>query len=158
MCHEALLDLESGTKSDGGKRKYPQKKLAEEPLFKTTMQLFKQYNQASSGSMVHPKMDRLGSLLLQYFADQPPIATDSGSSDQQAPAESKVMVFTSYRRTVEQIVDQLNLDAPIIRAHRFIGQAASKDGVKGLSQKEQLKVQTNPNVRSVSLKSDLNRH
>jgi len=140
MCYEALLDLESGTKSDGGKRKYPQKKLAEEPLFKTTMQLFKQCKQASSGSMVHPKMDRLRSLLLQYFADQPRIATDSGSSDKQAPAESKVMVFTSYRRTVEQAVDQLNLDAPIIRAHRFIGQAASKDGVKGLSQKEQLKV------------------
>ena len=144
MCYEALLDIESGTKSDNGKRKYPQKKLAEEPLFKTIMRLFKQRQQASSsGSMVHPKMDRLRSLLLQYFADRPPVAADLDPSHQNAPAESKVMVFTSYRRAVEQIVDQLNLDAPIIRTHRFIGQAATKDGVKGLSQKEQLRVRDN---------------
>jgi ATP-dependent DNA helicase MPH1 len=154
MCYEALLDLESGTKSDNGKRKYPQKKLAEEPLFKTIMRLFKQREQASnSASMVHPKMDRLRSLLLQYFADQPPVASDSDSANKEA--ESKVMVFASYRRAVEQIVNQLNLDAPIIRAHRFIGQAATKDGVKGLSQREQLKVLLNPNSRPVSFKPNL---
>lgn len=150
MGYEALLDLETGTKSDNGKRKYPQKKLAEEPLFRTIMRLFKQRQQASDGgSMVHPKMGRLRSLLLQYFVDQPPLAIDSNSANKGA-AESKVMVFASYRRAVEQIVGQLNLDTPIIRAHRFIGQAATKDGVKGLSQKEQLKVCLDLNSRRVS--------
>lgn len=138
MCYEALNSLETGSTEDG-KKKFAQKKLAAEPLFKSVMEMFRRNKRAATGSMVHPKMDRLRSLVLQYFSDQQTESTDMGAHDK-PPKESKVMVFAAYRRAVEQIVEHLNLDAPLIRAHRFIGQASSREGIKGLTQKEQLRV------------------
>lgn len=134
--------LEHGGTDDKGKKKFVQKSLVSDPLFKSAMELLEKLKRGSIGAlMVHHKMDRLRSLLLQYFADQ---YTGDNVRDPIEPIkESKVMVFASYRKAVEQIVEVLNLDAPIVRAHRFIGQAASKEGIKGLSQKEQLKVRSN---------------
>lgn len=140
MCYEALNVLETGG-NENGKQKFAQKKLSTEPLFRKVMDLFRDRKRASNGGlMIHPKMYRLRALLLQYFADQQPSDGAVVAQGDAPSKESKVMVFASFRRAVEQIVDQLNLDAPLIRAHRFIGQAASKEGLKGLSQKEQLKV------------------
>lgn len=139
MCYETLSILEHGGTDDKGKKKFQQKNLVSDPLFKSIMENLNKLKRGSNGAlMVHHKMDRLRALLLQYFSDQ---HTGENARDPSEPIkESKVMVFASYRKAVEQIVEVLNLDAPIVRAHRFIGQAASKEGIKGLTQKDQLKV------------------
>ncbi|KAF8315142.1 P-loop containing nucleoside triphosphate hydrolase protein, partial [Clavulina sp. PMI_390] len=127
---------------ENGKPKHAQKKLAAEPAFKEIMELFRKRKGESTGGMIHPKMDRLRSLLLEYFLNQQEAAADvgEGGSEEARRKESKVMVFASFRNAVEQIVDYLNFDSPLIRAHRFIGQATNKEGRKGLKQKDQLKV------------------
>lgn len=74
-------------------------------------------------------MEKLRALLIDYFVR----AMDDDE-------HSKAMVFVSFRSCVEEIVEFLNKDQPLIRATKFIGQGDDKSGKKGLSQKEQLKV------------------
>lgn len=75
----------------------------------------------------HPKMEKLNALLQDHFA-----ADDA--------EETRVMVFTNFRESVDEIVAHLNANGPNIRASRFIGQAGGKGGEKGMNQKEQISV------------------
>ncbi|QRW05020.1 Helicase conserved C-terminal domain [Ceratobasidium sp. AG-Ba] len=73
----------------------------------------------------HPKMEKLISLLRDHF-------------DTEDAQETRVMVFTNFRESVDEIVAHLNENGPKIRAARFIGQAGGKTGEKGMNQKEQI--------------------
>lgn len=50
------------------------------------------------------------------------------------------MVFMTFQEAVDEIVEVLNFERPLIRAHKFIGQGTDKQGKKGLAQKKQLEV------------------
>ncbi|KAI8366863.1 P-loop containing nucleoside triphosphate hydrolase protein, partial [Blakeslea trispora] len=76
----------------------------------------------------HPKMDQLVSILIQHFANLP------------EGASSKVMIFSSYRTSVQDICQVLNRHSPMLRPSFFVGQASDKNGVKGLKQSEQQEV------------------
>ncbi|KAF8605019.1 P-loop containing nucleoside triphosphate hydrolase protein [Ceratobasidium sp. AG-I] len=73
----------------------------------------------------HPKMEKLNVLLQDHF-------------DADDAEETRVMVFTNFRESVDEIVAHLNANGPKIRASRFIGQAGGKSGEKGMNQKEQI--------------------
>jgi ATP-dependent DNA helicase MPH1 len=75
----------------------------------------------------HPKMGKLNDLLREHFS-----AEDAN--------ETRVMVFTNFRESVDEIVAHLNANESNIRASRFIGQAGGKTGEKGMNQKEQIAV------------------
>ncbi|PCH33448.1 nucleoside triphosphate hydrolase protein [Wolfiporia cocos MD-104 SS10] len=98
------------------------------------------------GFELHPKLEMLRNLLVQHFAqdvfDHEDQAARDGASDPNAggAGKSRVMVFTSFRENVDEIVKTLNRENPLIKATPFIGQASDKHGNKGLSQKEQLQV------------------
>ncbi len=70
---------------------------------------------------IHPKLEALKNVVLQQLALKP---------------ESRIIVFTNYRDTAEIVRNTLNT-LHNVRAEKFVGQA-KKDGVKGLSQKEQV--------------------
>ncbi|MFH1663585.1 MAG: DEAD/DEAH box helicase [archaeon] len=70
----------------------------------------------------HPKLLELINVLKKQFSENP---------------ESKVLVFNHYRESVSFLEKQLNA-FPEIKAKKFIGQA-SKQNVKGMNQKEQIK-------------------
>lgn len=53
---------------------------------------------------------------------------------------NRTKVFCQFRQAVEEIVAFLNTIGSHIRATIFVGQAASKDGTKGMTQKDQQKV------------------
>jgi len=72
---------------------------------------------------IHPKLEALNGVVLQQLALKP---------------DSRVIVFTNYRDTAEIVRNTLNTLRDV-RAEKFVGQA-KKDGVKGLSQKEQVKL------------------
>ena len=72
---------------------------------------------------IHPKLEALKGVVLQQLVLKP---------------DSRVIVFTNYRDTAEIVRDTLNTLRDV-RAEKFVGQA-KKDGVKGLSQKEQVKL------------------
>ena len=128
MCYQTLVDLTAVKEGAKPTARSGKKKLANDPIFQTLMASIDSLRRAN-GFIVHPKMDKLKAILLEHFSSVP-----------EGQTASKVMVFASYRPVVEQIVGHLNEQEPLIRAHRFIGQSASKEGVKGLTQKEQLQV------------------
>ena len=54
--------------------------------------------------------------------------------------DTRVMIFTQYRDSVQEIVDLLNQYQPTVKAMSFIGQASKSISSVGFSQKQQLKV------------------
>ncbi|MGZ4885092.1 MAG: helicase-related protein [Halobacteriota archaeon] len=72
---------------------------------------------------IHPKLEALKGVVHQQLDLKP---------------DSRVIVFTNYRDTAEIVRSTLNR-LHNVRAEKFVGQA-KKDGLKGLSQKEQVKL------------------
>lgn len=96
----------------------------------------------------HPKMNKLESIVLDHFDSYKSLTSpnalniqggqnlpsDAPSNDN-AKAETRVMIFVQFRDTVEEIVALLKRHEPFIRPMAFVGQAK-----KGLSQKQQAEV------------------
>ena len=76
----------------------------------------------------HPKMAYLKSVVLNHFMDR-----------ERSGRETKIMVFSHYRDSAEEITRVLNGHQPMVKAHVFVGQAASK-GSEGMDQKTQQSV------------------
>jgi Fanconi anemia group M protein len=72
---------------------------------------------------MHPKLEALKDVVLQQLEIKP---------------DSRVIVFTNYRDTAEIVRNTLNLLRDV-KAEKFVGQA-KKDGSKGLTQKEQVRL------------------
>lgn len=128
-CYQFLYDISNAQEGEGGgeQNKQKGKKLKDDPNFRTLMQELE--SQKAMGFELHPKMESLSNILVQYFGQQ-----DDGVED------TRVMVFSSYRVVVDRIVEELDKHRPLLRPTRFIGQATDKHGRKGLAQKEQHEV------------------
>ncbi|XP_008307062.1 Fanconi anemia group M protein [Cynoglossus semilaevis] len=81
----------------------------------------------------HPKLKKLESVVLQHFNRWSGSSTDNNEN-------TRVMIFSSFRESVQEIADMLNRHAPKIKVMTFMGQASAGKGVKGFTQKEQLEV------------------
>lgn len=79
----------------------------------------------------HPKMDYLNGAVLRHFVE--------ASEDGGTAAETRVMIFSSYRDSAQEIVTMLEAHQPTIKPHIFVGQADAKANA-GMPQKEQLQV------------------
>ncbi|XP_035213323.1 Fanconi anemia group M protein-like, partial [Stegodyphus dumicola] len=77
----------------------------------------------------HPKLEKLQEVVLNHFRSY----KDSAQG-------TRVMVFSQYRDSVQEIVEMLNRHQPMIKAMSFIGQATKSLSNAGYSQKHQLKV------------------
>lgn len=117
------IQTQSPSKAGSSKKKSPPKALQEK--LKKVLQLLEPL--CAPNHKPHPKQDVLKSIALAHFS------ASTGSS-------SKMIIFASYRKYVEEIVDHLNLESPLLRASPFIGQASTEDGIKGMRQKEQKEV------------------
>ncbi|XP_037603420.1 Fanconi anemia group M protein isoform X1 [Sebastes umbrosus] len=85
----------------------------------------------------HPKLEKLEEVVLQHFR-----RWAESSADNIGPQEvgTRVMIFSSYRESVQEIAAMLNRHATLIKVMTFMGQASAGKGVKGFTQKEQLEV------------------
>ncbi|KAF3484111.1 ATP-dependent DNA helicase [Arthroderma uncinatum] len=81
----------------------------------------------------HPKLEYLKQVILNHFLDAD--ANNEGGS----PSKTRVMVFSHFRDSAEEIVRVLKKHAPIVLPHVFVGQASAK-GSDGMDQKKQLEV------------------
>ena len=81
----------------------------------------------------HPKLEYLQSVVMNHFLDA---GDGRGASD---PSGTRVMVFSHYRDSAEEIARVLKRNDPMIRPHVFVGQASSK-GSDGMDQKKQLDI------------------
>ena len=106
--------------------------LTDNPNFQALMRKLDELK--ANGATPHPKMEKLKDILINYFGTR---MQDAGNDDS-ASQDSRVMVFSSYRAVVEEIIKELDQHRPLIRAAAFIGQATDKSGRKGLKQSEQI--------------------
>ncbi|KAK7905064.1 hypothetical protein WMY93_017671 [Mugilogobius chulae] len=83
----------------------------------------------------HPKLEKLEEVVLQHFKQWS--ETNTGLA---GTVTTRVMIFSSFRESVQEIAAMLNRHAPLIRVMTFMGQASAGKGVKGFTQKEQLEV------------------
>ncbi|XP_034714983.1 Fanconi anemia group M protein [Etheostoma cragini] len=86
----------------------------------------------------HPKLEKLEEVVLQHFRQWARSSADNNGSGPQE-VSTRVMIFSSFRESVQEIAAMLNRHAPLIKVMTFMGQASGK-GVKGFTQKEQLEV------------------
>ncbi len=109
------------------------KTLVNNPVFREVLDEVGRLQRAP-GYVGHPKMDQLRDMCIQHFKDH------EGAVDQYGdPIDTRVMVFCNFRAVVEELVDCLNQQRPLIKATPFVGQSTAK-GARGMSQKEQLEV------------------
>lgn len=81
----------------------------------------------------HPKLEYLQSVVMNHFLDA---GEGRGTSD---PSSTRIMIFSHYRDSAEEIARVLKRNEPMIRPHVFVGQASSK-GSDGMDQKKQLDI------------------
>lgn len=80
----------------------------------------------------HPKLEYLREVVLNHFLD-----AGEGREGPGAPARpTRIMVFSGYRDSTQDICRVLKRNEPMIRPHEFVGQASSKSS-EGMNQKKQ---------------------
>ncbi|KZT58466.1 P-loop containing nucleoside triphosphate hydrolase protein [Calocera cornea HHB12733] len=126
MAYRTLLDAagKKMTQKEGGN------KLSSDSKYREVIAEIEDYRNervTGGGPVGHPKMDKLVAVALEHFA-----APEDGAD------HTRVMVFCQYRDCVDEIVKSLNLQQPIIRASKFVGQSSDKRGDKGMAQKDQI--------------------
>ncbi|XP_075609244.1 Fanconi anemia group M protein [Balearica regulorum gibbericeps] len=91
----------------------------------------------------HPKLKKLEEIVIEHFkswkkgcskTDQ--VTTESTSVD---TVDTRVMIFSSFRDSVQEIAEMLSRLSPIVRVMTFVGHSTGKS-TKGFTQKEQLEV------------------
>jgi ATP-dependent DNA helicase MPH1 len=131
MCYTYLQELASDKGDVDGKKDAKAQKLRTNPKFQALVKEIE--TQRNKGFSLHPKMDILKGLVVQHFGER---LADEGENQE----ETRAMVFVTYRECVDEIVEMLNAEMPLIRATKFVGQGTDKQGKKGFGQKEQLEV------------------
>ncbi|XP_070571081.1 Fanconi anemia group M protein-like [Ptychodera flava] len=81
----------------------------------------------------HPKMGKLREVVLEHFHKSANTGEEDGVS-------TRIMIFSQYRDSVQEITDMLNQHQTTVQVMSFIGQASAGKNTKGFSQKEQLRV------------------
>ncbi|XP_025248290.1 Fanconi anemia group M protein isoform X2 [Theropithecus gelada] len=82
----------------------------------------------------HPKLKKLEEVVIEHFKSWNAENTSEKKCD-----ETRVMIFSSFRDSVQEIAEMLSQHQPIIRVMTFVGHASGKS-TKGFTQKEQLEV------------------
>ncbi|KAG2217039.1 hypothetical protein INT45_002376 [Circinella minor] len=87
--------------------------------------------QLQPGFMGHPKLQRLLHIILEHLSNE------QENDDSTTNTATRIMIFSQYRSSVDEIVKLLSEHKPLVRCSHFVGQAGAKDGKKGLNQREQ---------------------
>ncbi|KAM7403196.1 hypothetical protein PAMA_003900 [Pampus argenteus] len=87
----------------------------------------------------HPKLEKLEQVVLHHFRQWAESSADNNGPRPQE-VSTRVMIFSSFRDSVQEIAAMLNRHASLIRVMTFMGQASAGKKVKGFTQKEQLEV------------------
>jgi len=131
MCFRSLTEEAEG---DGSEKRSGFNK---DPAFQALIDELRL--QKSRGFAIHPKLEKLKTLVVQHFGQR--LRDDGGSNaDERPDDDTRAIVFVTFREAVDEIVGFLNQESPLLRATKFIGQGIDRKGNKGLAQREQLDV------------------
>ncbi|EHH27849.1 hypothetical protein EGK_18153 [Macaca mulatta] len=84
----------------------------------------------------HPKLKKLEEVVIEHFK-----SWNAENTSEKKRDETRVMIFSSFRDSVQEIAEMLSQHQPIIRVMTFVGHASGKS-TKGFTQKEQLEVKS----------------
>ncbi|XP_010085988.1 PREDICTED: Fanconi anemia group M protein, partial [Pterocles gutturalis] len=83
----------------------------------------------------HPKLRKLEEIVIEHFK-----SWKKGHSGTSVDAvDTRVMIFSSFRDSVQEIAEMLSRLSPVVRVMTFVGHSTGKN-TKGFTQKEQLEV------------------
>ncbi|KAF9765244.1 hypothetical protein IL306_002528 [Fusarium sp. DS 682] len=122
--YDNLVDLRSEQEGKGEKGSKYKRQLIQDSNFQEMMDKISKWLR-TEGFVGHPKLAALADTVLNHFMDQ-----DDGSA-------TRVIVFSEYRDSAEDIVRMLNKHQPLIKASVFVGQADGKRG-EGMKQAQQI--------------------
>ena len=83
----------------------------------------------------HPKLMKLKEIVLEHFQK----FEDKNGADSKG-VTTRVMIFSQYRDSVNEIAAMLAQHKPLVKVMSFIGQQSTGKSSRGLTQKEQLQV------------------
>ncbi|KAM0427486.1 hypothetical protein ACHAPT_007446 [Fusarium lateritium] len=122
--YDNLADLRSEQEGKGEKGSKYKRQLIQDSNFQEMMDRISKWLR-TDGFVGHPKLTALADTVLNHFMDK-----GEGSA-------TRVIVFSEYRDSAEEIVRMLNTHRPLIKASIFVGQADSKRG-EGMKQAQQI--------------------
>lgn len=92
----------------------------------------------------HPKLKKLEEVVLSHFSrltDDQTLEGTSSSGSSSSVVQTRVMIFSQYRESVQEIADMLSHHSPLVRVMSFVGHGTTgKNTSKGLTQREQTEV------------------
>ncbi|XP_064278821.1 Fanconi anemia group M protein isoform X2 [Passer domesticus] len=86
----------------------------------------------------HPKLKKLEEIVIEHFRSWKQGGSGEDKSEG-SPGDTRVMIFSSFRDSVQEIAEMLARLSPAVRAMTFVGHSSGKS-TKGFTQKEQLEV------------------
>ncbi|EFZ00392.1 ERCC4-like helicase [Metarhizium robertsii] len=122
--YDNMKDFRSEQEGKGEKGSKYKRQLIEHSSFQKMMDHISRWLR-TDGFVGHPKLAALVDCVLNHFMDQ-----GEGST-------TRVIVFSEYRDSAEDIVCQLNKHQPLLKASVFVGQADGKRG-EGMKQAQQI--------------------
>ncbi|KAI1083340.1 type III restriction enzyme [Whalleya microplaca] len=131
--YDSLVQFRDETEGKGEKGSKYKKQIIESPSFQEMMDRIAGWSR-NDDFVSHPKLTYLSDTVLNHFLD-------AGEGREGGSSNTRIIVFSEYRDSAEEIVRVLNKHTPLIRAAVFVGQADSKrsEGMKQAQQIERIK-------------------
>lgn len=122
--YDNMVDFRGEQEEKGEKGSKYKRQLIQHPSFQDMMNKISMWLR-TDGFVGHPKLTALADCVLNHFMDR-----GEGSG-------TRVIVFSEYRDSAEDIVRMFNKHRPLIKASVFVGQADGKRG-EGMKQAQQI--------------------
>ncbi|KAL7628719.1 3'-5' DNA helicase [Parahypoxylon ruwenzoriense] len=127
--YDSLVQFRDEIEGKGEKGSKYKRQIIESPSFQEMMDKIASWSKKDD-FISHPKLTYLSDTVLNHFMD-------AGEGREGGNSNTRIIVFSEYRDSAEEIVRVLNNHKPLIRAAVFVGQADSKRS-EGMKQAEQI--------------------
>ncbi|KAI0432155.1 hypothetical protein F5Y09DRAFT_165755 [Xylaria sp. FL1042] len=128
--YDSLVQFRDEIEGNGQKASKYKRQIVEDTSFQEMMTKMDRWVR-NDNFVGHPKLTHLSNTVLNHFMD-----AGEGREGGASP-NTRIIVFSEYRDSAEEIVKILNKHQPLIRAAVFVGQADSKRS-EGMKQAEQI--------------------
>ncbi|KAI5920008.1 hypothetical protein F4810DRAFT_684339 [Camillea tinctor] len=127
--YDNLAQFRDEVEGKGEKGSKFKRQITDSPSFQEMMNKIASWSKKDD-FISHPKLTCLCDTVLNHFMD-------AGEGRENSSSNTRIIVFSEYRDSAEEIVRILNTHKPLIRAAVFVGQADSKRS-EGMKQAEQI--------------------
>ncbi|KAI1132247.1 hypothetical protein F5Y10DRAFT_231319 [Nemania abortiva] len=127
--YDSLVQFRDEVEGQGQKGSKYKRQIVEHANFREMMTKIDRWVR-NDNFVGHPKLAELLTTVLNHFID-------AGDGREGGPSNTRIIVFSEYRDSAEEIVRVLNTHQPLVKAAVFVGQADSKRS-EGMKQAEQI--------------------